>query len=100
MIRRPPRSTRTDTHFPSTTLVRSDIFLKFLLDYATLGPAYKYAGALSGHELQIVDHKLDRYMARKAARGAMSHLLIDRFRFDTFAPASEDRKSTRLNSSH
>ena len=77
-------------------LISPDIFRKFLLDYATLGPAYKYAGALSGHELQIVDHKLDRYMARKAARGAMSHLLIDRFRFDTFAPASDVAGSNLL----
>jgi hypothetical protein len=77
-------------------LVSPDIFRKFLLDYATLGADYKYAGALSGHELQIVDHKLDRYMARKAARGAMSHLLIDRFRFDTFAPASDVAGSNLL----
>jgi hypothetical protein len=77
-------------------LISPDIFRKFLLDYATLGTAYKYAGALSGHELQIVDHKLDRYMARKAARGAMSHLLIDRFRFDTFAPASDVAGSNLL----
>lgn len=77
-------------------LISPDIFRKFLLDYASLGPAYKYAGALSGHELQIVDHKLDRTMARKAARGAMSHLLIDRFRFDTFAPASDVAGSNLL----
>jgi hypothetical protein len=77
-------------------LISPDIFRKFLLDYTTLGPAYKYAGALSGHELQIVDHKLDRYMARKAASGAMSHLLIDRFRFDTFAPASDVAGSNLL----
>ena len=77
-------------------LISPDIFRKFLLDYATLGTAYKYAGALSGHELQIVDHKLDRTMARKAARGAMSHLLIDRFRFDTFAPASDVAGSNLL----
>lgn len=77
-------------------LISPDIFRKFLLDYATLGPDYKYAGALSGHELQIVDHKLDRTMARKAARGAMSHLLIDRFRFDTFAPASDVAGSNLL----
>ncbi len=77
-------------------LISPDIFRKFLLDYATLGADYKYAGALSGHELQIVDHKLDRYMARKAARGAMSHLLIDRFRFDTFAPASDVAGSNLL----
>src|SRR3546814_6972111 len=30
MIRRPPRSTRTDTLFPSTTLFRSDIWFPFV----------------------------------------------------------------------
>lgn len=77
-------------------LISPDIFRKFLLDYSTLGPAYKYAGSFSGHELQIVDHKLDRTMARKAERGLMSHLLIDRFRFDTFAPASDVAGSNLL----
>lgn len=77
-------------------LISPDIFRKFLLDYSTLGSAYKYAGSFSGHELQIVDHKLDRTMARKAERGAMSHLLIDRFRFDTFAPASDVAGSNLL----
>src|SRR3546814_16153376 len=32
MIRRPPRSTLTDTHFPYTTLFRSDRHPNFLLD--------------------------------------------------------------------
>jgi hypothetical protein len=77
-------------------LISPDIFRKFLLDYSTLGDAYKYAGSFSGHELQIVDHKLDRTMARKAERGLMSHLLIDRFRFDTFAPASDVAGSNLL----
>jgi len=44
----------------------------------------------------VVDHKLDRVMARKAERGDMSHLLIDRFRFDTFAPASDVAGSNLL----
>ena len=77
-------------------LISPDIFRKFLLDYGSLGAAYKYAGSFSGHELQIVDHKLDRTMARKAERGMMSHLLIDRFRFDTFAPASDVAGSNLL----
>jgi len=87
---------RIGVNWDDFALISPDIFRKFLLDYATLGPAYKYAGALSGHELQIVDHKLDSTMARKAARGAMSHLLIDRFRFDTFAPASDVAGSNLL----
>lgn len=77
-------------------LISPDIFRKFLLDYGSLGADYKYAGSFSGHELQIVDHKLDRTMARKAEHGLMSHLLIDRFRFDTFAPASDVAGSNLL----
>ena len=77
-------------------VVSPDIFRKFLLDYGTLGAAYKYAGSFTGHELQVVDRKVDRYIAHKAASGAMPHLLIDRFRFDTFAPASEVAGSNLL----
>jgi hypothetical protein len=89
-------ATRIGVSWEDFALVSPDIFRKFLLDYATLGEAYKYAGSLTGHELQVIDQKLDRYMARKAARGAMSHLLIDRFRFDTFAPASDIAGSNLL----
>ncbi len=77
-------------------LISPDIWRKQLLDYATLGPAYKYGGAFTGEELQIVDKKLDRYMARKAERGEMTHLLIDRFRFDSFAPDSDEAGSNLL----
>ena len=77
-------------------LISPDIWRKQLLDYGTLGPAYKYGGAFTGEELQIVDQKLDRYMARKAERGEMTHLLIDRFRFDSFAPDSDEAGSNLL----
>jgi hypothetical protein len=77
-------------------LISPDIWRKQLLDYAALGAAYKYAGAFTAEELQIVDQKLDRYMARKHQRGAMSHLLIDRFRFDSFAPDSDEAGSNLL----
>jgi hypothetical protein len=77
-------------------LISPDIWRKQLLDYGTLGAAYKYAGAFTGDELQIIDEKLDRYMARKAERGDMSHLLIDRFRFDSFAPHSDEAGSNLL----
>ncbi|MGQ0750180.1 MAG: hypothetical protein ACT4PS_06585 [Betaproteobacteria bacterium] len=77
-------------------LISPDIWRKYLLDYGALGDAYKYAGAFTGHELAIIDHKLDRYMARKAESGGMSHLLIDRFRFDSFAPDSEEAGSNLL----
>ena len=77
-------------------LISPDIWRKQLLDYASLGAAYKYAGALTAEELQIIDQKLDRYMARKYARGDMTHLLIDRFRFDSFAADSEEEGSNLL----
>ncbi len=73
-----------------------DIFRKYLLDYEALGDAHRYAGMLTGEELAIVDRKLDRYMAEKAARGGMPHLLIDRFRFDSFAPHSDEPGSNLL----
>lgn len=77
-------------------LISPDIWRKHLLDYGSLGDAFKYAGAFTGHEIGIIDHKLDGYMARKAERGEMSHLLIDRFRFDSFAPDSTEAGSNLL----
>src|SRR3546814_21088877 len=108
MIRRPPRSTRTDTLFPSTTLFRSRLV----------------HGGLRG--FQIVE--LDDLEARQQGREAVAELLLiggaDRrhgaavegvgecdqrvlFRLAlgmVVAPRrldrALDRKSTRLNSSH
>jgi hypothetical protein len=77
-------------------LISPDIWRKQLLDYALLGSAYRYAGAFTSDELQIVDQKLDRYMANKHRRGQTSHLLIDRFRFDSFAPDSGEAGSNLL----
>jgi hypothetical protein len=77
-------------------IISPDIWRKQLLDYASLGAAYKYAGAFTSDEVQIVDQKLDRYMAGKNLRGDMSHLLIDRFRFDSFAPDSNEAGSNLL----
>jgi hypothetical protein len=77
-------------------LISPDIWRKQLLDYASLGTAYKYAGAFTSDELQIIDQKLDRYMANKHRRGETSHLLIDRFRFDSFAPDSHEAGSNLL----
>jgi hypothetical protein len=77
-------------------LISPDIWRKQLLDYDSLGDSYKYAGPFTGEELQIVDSKLDRHMARKNERGDMPHLLIDRFRFDSFAPDSNEAGSNLL----
>ena len=77
-------------------LISPDIWRKQLIDYASLGEHYKYAGAFTGDEVAIVDRKLDQHMARKAASGIVPHLLIDRFRFDSFAPDSEEAGSNLL----
>src|SRR5439155_11878562 len=73
-----------------------DIWRKQLIEYETLGAGYKYGAAFTTAEIQIVDPKLDRYIARKAGRDEMSHLLIDRFRFDSFAPDSNEAGSNLL----
>jgi len=77
-------------------LISPDIWRKQLIDYGSLGPQYKYAGAFTGDELAIIDGKLDHYMARKGERGIVPHLLIDRFRFDSFAPDSDEAGSNLL----
>src|SRR3546814_12822488 len=90
MIRRPPRSTRTDTLFPYTTLFRSCSFMSFqsptvqgffdpdthTVSYIVSDPVTKAAA--------IIDPVLG-YLPRIAR---------------TSTTAAEDRKSTRLNSSH
>ena len=77
-------------------LISPDIWRKQLIDYSSLGPHYKYAGAFTGDELAIIDRKLDHYMALKGERGIVPHLLIDRFRFDSFAPDSDEAGSNLL----
>lgn len=78
------------------SLISPDIWRKYLIDYDQLGEAFKYAGTLSAQELEIVDRKLDRYIAQKAAQGRLTHLLIDRFRFDSFVPDADAEVSSKL----
>lgn len=73
-----------DTPWEDFALISPDYWRKYLLNYDSLGKDYKYAAMLTGQELEIVDKKLDKYMAEKAAIGQLTHLLIDRFRFDSF----------------
>lgn len=77
-------------------LISPDIWRKYLLDYGCLGEHFRYAGTFTGLEVAIIDQKLDRYMACKAKRREMSHLLIDRFRFDSFAADSDEAGSNLL----
>ncbi|MFT5397974.1 MAG: hypothetical protein ACI9LO_000252 [Planctomycetota bacterium] len=77
-------------------LISPDIWRKYLLDYDALGAAYKYAGTLAGDEVPIIDKKLDRYIDRKANTVGISHLLIDRFRFDSFAAGKDKEEGSNL----
>src|SRR3546814_12046414 len=106
MIRRPPRSTRTDTLFPYPTLVRSrradagfDEFL-YLLDNFSVGRVVleilifgrnTEASGAAGTE--------KRHVGRKMVKQYAEHIGLQ------IAPvharsSRQDRKSTRLNSSH
>jgi hypothetical protein len=87
---------RLGLNWQDFALISPDIWRKYLLDYDSLGEAYKYAGTLAGDEIPIVDKKLDRYIGRKAAAGTISHLLIDRFRFDSFAPGRDSEQGSNL----
>src|SRR3546814_13074662 len=96
MVRRPPRSTRTDTLFPYTTLFRS-LVLEVPEDFDALGAAIgqrqleqarRFVFRLSGGRLAGVDH-------RRLLRACQD------LRIDPLPQGSQqDRKSTRLNSSH
>lgn len=77
-------------------LISPDIWRKYLLEYESLGEHYKYAGACTGQELKIVDQKLDAYMTEKGRDQGMPHLLIDRFRFDSFSITSSEEGSNLL----
>jgi hypothetical protein len=77
-------------------LISPDIWRKYLLDYSSLGAARRYAGTLTGTEVAIIDQKLDRYMSFKGKTGQLPHLLIDRFRFDSFAQEAGELEGGRL----
>jgi len=89
-------ATRLGVQWEDFALVSPDYWRKFMLDYDSLGEHYKYAAMLTGQELEIIDKKLDGYMAEKAGRQEMPHLLIDRFRFDSFDSSSSDHGDGRL----
>src|SRR3546814_5156688 len=112
MIRRPPRSTRTDTLFPYTTLCRSKPEAAALLRKELARKAYKpepIALGTNTDPYQPVERRL------QITRGILEVLKETRHPFtivtksnlvlrdlDILAPMAreKDRKSTRLNSSH
>src|SRR3546814_7622283 len=112
MIRLPPRSTRTDTLFPYTTLVRSLLqFVAHPRRFLVLGHGHRL-GALQADAGTVgvvlgvgVLHPavrrddaqaLDGFAAGFQLQPARAHFA----RLDVAAAAVADRKSTRLNSSH
>src|SRR3546814_12107884 len=81
MIRRPPRSTRTDTLFPYTTLFRSCRPASLAWQFARL-----QGTAADGGHIQLVCTPLYHTSALSLSVKSLM--------------AGEDRKSTRLNSGH
>ena len=77
-------------------LISPDYWRKYLIDYDGLGEDYKYAAMLTGMELAVIDQKLDRLMAEKAKRNERPHMLIDRFRFDSFMVSDDGEYESRL----
>src|SRR3546814_943234 len=97
MIRRPPRSTRTDTLLPYTTLFRS------LLDPGRVLRLHQPRGALGDQRVgadAVDDVERVEHVALR-----LGHLLPVRVahqagHVDVAERHAADRKSTRLNSSH
>src|SRR3546814_16155501 len=130
MIRRPPKSKRTDTLFPYTTLFRSEIYRRLRLARESLlsagqrmpaADADEHRGEMAEGAVRIrlpraqadpralVEH--DRGQARtephqmSVPRSMFERLLVRRLFLDAGGDVAGgagdgDRKSTRLNSSH
>src|SRR3546814_15798796 len=90
-IRRPPRSTRTVTLFPYTTLFRFTGPILPLRNYARIEDAI---AAIHRHAPPQVIHYFGRDPAER--RHVLGRTLSSAIAIDGRA----DRKSTRLNSSH
>src|SRR3546814_4076772 len=98
MIRRPPRSTRTDTLFPYTTLFRSNANITYKV-------LYNDAVAMTGGQPVDGILKVTDVIAQVHAEGAKKVVVVtdepEKFKGIALAGnAPVDRKSTRLNSSH
>src|SRR3546814_982387 len=116
MIRRPPRSTRTDTLFPYTTLYRSvlDCLIDEILQRLAADQAFaehrpvgdRRAIQRKRHLLQVeaaVAGRIQR-AGDAAGAGADDQVRLEALGIEQLEHANvgetADRKSTRLNSSH
>src|SRR3546814_1957195 len=103
MIRRPPRSTRTDTLFPYTTLFRSHRFdgdvdqemhENIFTGLAGVASASRNTALADGLRVMVRKNRIDSAHPPKAQREFLIAIAA------AAAHAELDRKSTRLNSSH
>src|SRR3546814_11024313 len=95
MTRRPPRSTRTDTLLPYTTLFRSCRRFVTLEPAAGVGEQCE-AGRVRFGEA-VVAEALDLF---EDAMGVLEGIAVIQHPFGELFTMRLDRKSTRLNSSH
>src|SRR3546814_6069683 len=106
MIRRPPRSNRTDTLFPYTTLFRS---VERDADVVHIGRVGAVACAKRADAAAVQIEHVERAIAERRLAGERARLLEPlrqdvQVRVRVHRPYLDrvpaDRKSTRLNSSH
>src|SRR3546814_20760803 len=102
MIRRPPRSTRTDTLFPYTTLFRSDFRVEAITRESSVIKSFILRPADGS---AVMTYKPGQYLTFWFE--IPGHPPVKRNYSISAAPNDEtyrisvkDRKSTRLNSSH
>src|SRR3546814_9736818 len=109
MIRRPPRSTRTDTLFPYTTLFRSGLVDLHVHLTGDPGDDYRAAavdpdewGVVVGAKNAGITLRAGFTTVREAGSAQYTAYALRRGTANGFieGPRIVDRKSTRLNSSH
>src|SRR3546814_9278154 len=120
MIRRPPRSTRTDTHFPYTTLFRSSRLpiRDFVAVRSRFSPYFTFVVVMEGERqfsercdlpciviikqarLLLILNKLLEFFLGPVRIVDWCYIQANDPRGAKDAQCCADRKSTRLNSSH
>src|SRR3546814_19924094 len=102
MIRRPPRSTRTDTLFPYTTLFRSAGSVLPALSGGGGGLGWTFLGRNAAAVISALDDVTDVQILQSPSVLVRNNAEAT-FNVGSKIPISSvslDRKSTRLNSSH
>src|SRR3546814_14405514 len=102
MIRRPPRSTRTDTLFPYTTLFRSmtNVWPKQCVALFELCRREEFARARDLYRMLTPSFHLDTHVKLVQYIKLAEHLVYGAPEWTRSPRLPLARKSTRLNSSH